>query len=1111
MREVSGRFGSLGLLFLCVLAALPAGNGPAEEPEQRTLFRETLAQDIATSSFHELVSWLESLGLSTRGDRPALVSRLAAFYEIAPEQIERARPVDRTDEAPPLVVDAATRTRYFTLEQIDERYIRLSGGVILTLRDDEREATHRIHADEIIFNEDQRTLAASGSVVYLIERGGTTEQFTGEALTVELEEWEGAFVRGVTEVERTIEGERIDFRFGGTYITRSRDDVIVLDDGVITSSEADPPNYHIRASKIWVLAPGEWGLRHAVLYVGRVPLAYLPFFFRPGHRLFFNPAIGTRDRAGGYIQTTTYLVGTPEERESPFSLLQLAEEEGPQTEREIRGLFLVPKETPSDDPPPRDTTVRLLADLYTKLGAFVGLDGQWPEVGPLRQLRLYTAVAGSRHIYRADSPVGGSEYTPYFIHSGEARHSWNETDIGPFTLPLRYGLDFTARLAVNRLAANARFEAYSDRRFRTDFDDRSEHIDWLGLLGQAGSPTVTPGPITQLLWQLDASYRADVSDITRMDRLAVQRAVAAMTWRSREIPQQLLPLEVARADDSPQAAFFYPTSIRLPELSLAVAGTLLDYPGRPVAPEPITAVPVTPGIVAPWDRSDEAGNGQPESTPPAVLVVPPIQPALPAPRLPDPFSARIGYSVSPLLIVDQVFFDEPWVEASDVDYGIAYGGASVRATGSLTHTSGIRSDMLRSEGTLGTSVQYREVFNRNPELAQTTWNSLERQAWSFTSFSATHNFTARMRPLRRSRLWSDSSLSYTANLLLYQYVLDEVIDQEPVWKSEPIEWDARFFRQHQVQATAALGLANTQSLQATAALPPLDERYAGTLSLRFPPVSATASTGVRKPEETWVYDPLAASATIAPASGLSLSGSLSYDLENEWFTFYRTNLRAGPLTAEYEARRSVGYRFVQPGGDAIGWVAEGEPQLRPASARVAVALASDFDPFWRNRVLAAVNASLAWNTSLLRFTESSFRFAFRGSLVVHRFMRLSLETVSVNSQGYVYIPRLAREVGREPRGVIEDLLRSFNIFNRNDRVRSGFDLQSIRLSTLHDLGDWDLSVGYTGSPRLETAEDGTRAYQWRGSLDLKLQWRPIRELSSSVTIDEDAIVFGSDS
>ena len=1107
-----GALGAWAVVALFVAVGAPASGqtpptsvdvepGPGSE-----LFRQTIAQDIATSTFHELVSWLEALGLSTRGDRPALVDRLAEHYEVPAEEIERARPRERPGETPPLVVDAASRTRYFTLEQVGERYIRLSGGVILTLRDDDRNVIHRIRADEITFNEDHRTLAASGAVRYTLEREGTVEQFTGEALTVELDHWESAFVQGVTQTEQVVEGETIDFRFTGSYITRSRDDVIVLDEGVITSSEADPPNYHIRASKIWILAPGEWGLRNAVLYVGRVPLLYLPFFFRPGHELFFNPAIGVRDRSGAYMQTTTYLVGTPEERARAFSLLQLAEERAPQSEREIRGLFLVPRETPAPEPPDPNTTVRLMADLYTRLGAYVALDGVWPRLGPLQSVRFYLGLAASRHIYATDHPGAGFAYTPYFVTDGEARLSWNTSQIGGLMLPLRYGVDIAARTTLDRLTANLRFQAYSDRRFRVDFDQRSEQIDWLGLFGQ-GTPTAAPAPLDSLLWQLDARYSADVAALDRVSTLALQNAVAALNWRSRTIPADLLSEEVRRADASPEAAFFYPVSLRLPELSGVMAGTLLDHPSRrPAAPVTAPAAP-PPGIIPPWgapgdeppDLAEQAGRP---------LVIPPIQPALPAPRLPDPFSFRLGYRLTPVLIVDQRFLHEPWQQPSDVDFAVAYGGASASLGGSLTHTTSIFADLVRLTGTLRTTLQYRDVFNRHPDFPDASWETLQRQAWSFTSSELAHDLTVRVLPLHRTRLWSASSLSYTANLVLHQIRLDEIVDGVPTWTPETIEWDDRFFRSHQVEGTARLALANPQSLTLTAALPPRDERYTGRLALLFPPLTATVSSGVTRPEDEWTYEPLAINATFRPVDALSVANVLRYDLNNEWLTANQTTVRAGPLTGEYEIRRSVGYTF---GGSGVGWQSDGDERLRPARARLGVSLSPDLEPFWRNRILADVTTGFDWNTSLLRFTEGSLRYTFTGSLVVHRFLRLALQTETVNTQPYVYIPALAEAVGREPRNVFVDLLRSVNVFDRQDRIESGFNLQSVRLSALHDLGDWDFTASYTGRPELETAADGTPSYQWRGVLDLRLNWRPIRELSSSVRVDQDAITFGGDS
>ncbi|MCK4516599.1 MAG: LPS-assembly protein LptD, partial [Spirochaetaceae bacterium] len=404
--------------------------GPAteNEPEVRTtaiLNEQTLGRDIETAGFYELIAWLEGLNQSTTGDRDALRRRVLDYYGLTTEE------PGAEDERTPLVVDSAARTRYFTLDEIDERYVRLSGGVTLTLRDDERDVTHQIVADEVTYNQDLNILSASGDVIYTLDRGGAIEQFTGAALTVQLDDWEGAFVQGVTERARTIEGEQVDFSFAGSYITRSSDDVVVMEDGRVTSSTADPPNYEIRADKIWVLSPGEWGLRNAHLYVGRVAVFYFPFFFRPGNELFFNPSVGVRDREGRFIQTTTYILGEPEEPESAFSFLQIAEEEGTTGAQKIEGLYLVPDEAADLAPPDSGAVLRILTDIYTKLGAYVAIDGEFPEAGALNNLEVYLGLGMSRQIYTYNFSGGGTTtYSPYYLTGDEAIPVWNATQIG---------------------------------------------------------------------------------------------------------------------------------------------------------------------------------------------------------------------------------------------------------------------------------------------------------------------------------------------------------------------------------------------------------------------------------------------------------------------------------------------------------------------------------------------------------------------------------------------------------------------------------------------------------------------------------------------------------
>jgi len=588
--------------------------------------------------------------------------------------------------------------------------------------------------------------------------------------------------------------------------------------------------------------------------------------------------------------------------------------------------------------------------------------------------------------------------------------------------------------------------------------------------------------------------------MTRVNQLSIQRALVALNWRSRDIDAARLPDAVVLADNSPETSFFYPASVRLPEVAAQISGTLFSYPGDRTRDTDDT--PRQTELIPPWDDLEEEAGGaddpDPEETIP--LRLPALQDPLPSPRLVDPFTASIGYSLSPTVIADRIYYDDAWEEPADVDFAVAYGGASVRTGGSLVYSSAISSDLLQLSGTLATNAQYRDVYDRNSELTDEQWESLETQAWNFTSFNATNNLTLRARPFVASRLWSASSFAYSLNLLLYQIAFDEVAGGEPRWRNERFEWEEDFVRQHQIEATAAIDVADTQSLRVTAALPPRDERYTAGLSLRVDPVALTLGTGVRRPDE-WVYEPLTANASFTPADGYSLTNTLSYNLEDEELTSHRTSLAAGPASASFEMRTTEGFEFAGP---ATGWEPDGEVRLRPTSARFALSANPDIEPLWRNRIVASLDADLSLESNLLRFSLAT-------TVLVHRFLRVSLQTTSSNAQTYVYFPSLAERVGREPRNVIVDLLRSFNFFNRADREESGFNLQTIQFDALHDLGDWDLTVSYSGRPELETAPDLSRSYEWRGRLALTLQWRPIRELSTSIGVDDEEITFGADS
>ncbi|MCA1755693.1 MAG: hypothetical protein LC641_13560, partial [Spirochaeta sp.] len=566
-----------------------------ESTEAESLFEKTLAQDIRSAEFRELVRWLESLNLSTRGSRRELENRIFAYHELTPPPL----PPERSGRT--ITIESTRLGEYFDIQEVDENYVILRGGVSIRLEDDN--VLHFIEADEVLFNQAQNRMTARGGVLYRIEREGGDETFRGRALTFDISNWEGVFLDGASTRPRVLEGEELEFTFEGDTILRSPEDIVLLEHGTITSSPVDPPNWRLRARRIWVFGPGEWALQSAVLYVGRVPVLYFPFVFVPGDQLFFHPSIGYRSREGAFLQTTTYLVGRRDDESAPFSFLQLTEEQQDRQERERWFLFLRETDRPETTPP--DRTVKALADIYSRLGALIGLHAQLPSFGFLSSVKWRSSLGVSRHLY----PIENIEdfVTPYRVVDGNAEADWNRSNFAGWgELPFRYELESSASTTLLGLSMQLELLLMSDPFFRRDFDNRAESIDFAGLLGFSDLIDTEPDNINTLRWSLRGTFSPELPAVVKpyLNNLSISSYSWILYWESRDIEEQLLRPEAQTAIDSPERRFYYPNRYTTPDLTGRVEGTLLDSnrkrPGIDSPedlPEDFEPAPLRP----PWD------------------------------------------------------------------------------------------------------------------------------------------------------------------------------------------------------------------------------------------------------------------------------------------------------------------------------------------------------------------------------------------------------------------------------------------------------------------------------------------------------------------------------
>ncbi len=1090
--------------------------GPEEPSPEWAGAREVLALDIAGAGYYELVAWVRKLGLPETGGVEELRKRLFTQYEVsAPES---------SSGGDTLRIESSESTEYFKLENVGEEYVRLSGGVVLVYTDSGTGETHRIEADEVVYNRTKNLLSARGSVEYAKTGPSGTETFYGASLTVDLDSWEGRFLDGRSVRSSGDDKTEGVLVFAADEIRKLEGGILALRDGLITSSEGEEPYWSVRASRIWLLSGREWAVANAVLSVGEVPILYLPFFYYPGQEIVFHPAIGYRDREGRFVQTTTYLIGQKAASSSEDGLnLFRAVDSGEEYEKELRGVFLqdtsVPRKDASKD------TLKLLADIYSNLGAFIGAEGLFESKGMLKSLKFNAGLGFSRSIF-----TDSGYYTP-FAGPGNYESVWNSSTLWGMEVPFRYSVGVDASFSLGFITASLSLPLVSDTYFNKDFKDRSEDMNWLKLM--TGESTSTePGEIGSYTQKVSFSGSFPVDKLKPwISSFSLDRLTTSIYWKpiTRDAPAMEPAASLFAVD--PLRKFFAPELFTVADLSLTLRGQLASFSsgglegvkkesGKPEYGE--DAPQTTEGLAPPWAEEgvpgDEGagegtGNGETGNAATGPAFAPP-QPSAAASSSgsAEGLSGGVSYSLSPAAQYERRYPTAYWDEPEEVDNEGLYDLASYKLSASLETKVSWASSLLSSSFALGwmSQAQSRLNIDEDPShVSDTQRESWEVQDARYRYERLTGTLRVSSSPFQDDWFWSPTNLSYTMVGYLFSTAYREgSIDSlgRPVYDVSGPRWTTDSIKTHNFAMTLGVQpYGYVQSFTLTTTLPPRLESYGMDAKMSLPCVSLQGSTKYYRPLEgaDFTWDALTTKITVGSDKGPRFSDQFVWNLEEGEPTSNTATFTWGGFTASLLAKQSETYELSLDSG----WATVGAEAFRLTEINASFKDEVDLPLFRKGKARFKGTLNATFSQSLLKATESVLALTYGLTMSLPGFLDLSITGTAQNSSVWRYAPSwfgMAEVDGVtfEPVNIFRDILNAFCVWDRSALESALFKMKGLSIKATHYLEDWDLVFEYKGGPELDTSSS-PYSYRFVSSFTLLLTWKAVPQITTSVIRDDD--------
>ncbi|MCQ2575350.1 MAG: hypothetical protein MJ162_01305 [Treponema sp.] len=968
-------------------------------------------------------------------------------------------------EVTTITITNARETSYKKDPVTQNDTIVLEGNVELSVK--KGGTSSEIKADKITYDRLTEMLYAEGSVEITTKSSGSGgEKSTASSLLMNTATLEGVFEDG--RVVQT-QSDALNLPSGSTLIVfsdvfgKTESNTIAFKNSSLTFCDDENPHWKIDATRTWLLPGGEFAFFNALLYVGPVPVLYLPAFYYPKDELIFNPVLGYRKREGYFTQTTTYLIGRKAlnndssiEDENLQALYNFMK---PTTLKvqERQGLML--HNLDENFSGTTNSFLKLDTDLYSNLGAMIGLEGAFsPSQTYLTNLKFTAQVGLSNTVFQTNNL-----YLP--ISSAGLKY-FDKSNFMGLKVPFRYGgnLDLTLSKPFNFTLS---LPVYSDPYFSSDFKTRSESMDWISFFMNSDRDDNTSSEVSSLIWKINASYSPTIPAVLKpyISSLSVNlnSSINISTTQNSTIGED----SRASANDNwtsytPERKFYYPSQITPANISMSLSGTLFQWPKNTSAsvkapsysvalskPDELkTAAEIKKeeeDKIAAEKAKAEAEKTDEEKAADAAhaeelkraeeekkneFVF--LQPEFPELSLSSPsvntfqgLTYKLGYTLNPNIVtqyayatteydefgVSHIYLNSPedfkWSKVKSFMYTIK---SPLSVNSNLNYGGSFIS--------LTNRLSYDPVWQGHPNTDG--YNESGRKTLILADYKAesqtvSNTNTLSIKPFTYVPAFADTGVSWNSTMKLFRrkFIGDE---DNPEWENLGPDWDdADSVTSHTLDFTIAAKEADSkfrQNFTYTTTLPPQTTKHSFALNLDFPYVTTSFGTSFQEAsatDKTLVYNPIQQSMTVSLFDSklkISESFNYAYNLNNkDWSDktdFHPDSLKLSMNWKSLSASYVMSYTNDYELIPGTGWKMKEDKNFYPYSVSLSYSPSVKTLYAWKNRISFTPGFSTNLTADLIRPTNSYFSITPSLTFKINEFLNVSFSSTSRNSILYWY-------------------------------------------------------------------------------------------------------------